>query len=84
MRNQAESTRRSGAIFGILKQMKETFETNLSSSQKEEMQSQSAYEDLKAAKESRRCFATVLIGLLTFIQHSSRRSGSDKPRLHLP
>merc|ERR1719440_2518178 len=27
----------SGAIFGILKQMKETFETNLSSSQKEEM-----------------------------------------------
>merc|ERR1719174_549100 len=42
----------SGAIFGILKQMKETFETNLASSQKEEMTSQSAYEDLKAAKES--------------------------------
>merc|ERR1719456_1302929 len=42
----------SGAIFGILKQMKETFETNLSSSQKEEMSSQAAYEDLKAAKES--------------------------------
>merc|ERR1711943_28677 len=41
----------SGAIFGILKQMKETFETNLSSSQKEEMASQKAYEDLKAAKE---------------------------------
>merc|ERR1719353_1843932 len=41
----------SGEIFGILKQMKETFETNLSSSQKEEMQSQAAYEDLKAAKE---------------------------------
>merc|ERR1719183_2948746 len=41
----------SGAIFGILKQMKETFETNLSSSQKEEMSSQKAYEDLKAAKE---------------------------------
>merc|ERR1719155_224405 len=35
----------SGAIFGILKQMKETFETNLSNSQK-------AYEDLKAAKET--------------------------------
>merc|ERR1719178_62939 len=32
----------SGAIFGILKQMKETFETNLSSSQKEEMASQKA------------------------------------------
>merc|ERR1719269_497052 len=40
----------SGQIFGILKQMKETFETNLSASQKEEMQSQQAYEDLKAAK----------------------------------
>jgi len=42
----------SGQIFGILKQMKETFETNLSSSQKEEMQAQAAYEDLKAAKEA--------------------------------
>merc|ERR1719310_1630138 len=41
----------SGAIFGILKQMKETFETNLENSQKEEMQSQTAYEDLKASKE---------------------------------
>merc|ERR1719235_1890895 len=41
----------SGAIFGILKQMKETFETNLETSQKEEMQSQTAYEDLKATKE---------------------------------
>merc|ERR1719272_2907695 len=42
----------SGEIFGILKQMKETFETNLANSQKEEMQSQKDYEDLKAAKES--------------------------------
>ena len=42
----------SGQIFGILKQMKETFETNLSASQKEEMQAQAAYEDLKAAKEA--------------------------------
>merc|ERR1719281_1105105 len=40
----------SGQIFGILKQMKETFENNLSNSQKEEMQAQAAYEDLKAAK----------------------------------
>merc|ERR1719241_9485 len=31
--------------------MKETFETNLSESQKEEMANQKAYEDLKAAKE---------------------------------
>jgi len=42
----------SGAIFGILKQMKETFETNLETSQKEEMESQTAYEDLKASKEA--------------------------------
>merc|ERR1719398_322175 len=42
----------SGEIFGILKQMKETFETNLAASQKEEMENQKAYEDLKAAKEA--------------------------------
>merc|ERR1740117_1344403 len=42
----------SGAIFGILSQMKETFETNLANSQKEEMANQKAYEDLKAAKEA--------------------------------
>jgi len=41
----------SGEIFGILKQMKETFETNLGDSQKEELANQKAYEDLKAAKE---------------------------------
>merc|ERR1712227_233762 len=40
----------SGEIFGILKQMLETFENNLSASQKEEMANQKAYEDLKAAK----------------------------------
>merc|ERR1719218_45501 len=42
----------SGQIFGILKQMKETFENNLSASQKDEMAAQQAYEDLKAAKEA--------------------------------
>jgi len=41
----------SGEIFGILRQMKETFEANLSESQKEELANQKAYEDLKAAKE---------------------------------
>merc|ERR1719515_266579 len=38
----------SGEIFGILKQMKETFESNLAASQKEEIANQKAYEDLKA------------------------------------
>merc|ERR1719291_1668794 len=41
----------SGEIFGILRQMKETFESNLVASQKEELANQKAYEDLKAAKE---------------------------------
>jgi len=41
----------SGEIFGILRQMKETFESNLSASQKEEMANQKAYSELKAAKE---------------------------------
>merc|ERR1719316_1833495 len=41
----------SGEIFGILKQMKETFETNMSASAKEELEAQKAYEALKAAKE---------------------------------
>jgi len=40
----------SGEIFGILKQMKESFETNLANAQKEEATSQKDYEDLKAAK----------------------------------
>eukprot|EP00405_Crypthecodinium_cohnii_P024970 CAMPEP_0206486154 /NCGR_PEP_ID=MMETSP0324_2-20121206/40892_1 /ASSEMBLY_ACC=CAM_ASM_000836 /TAXON_ID=2866 /ORGANISM="Crypthecodinium cohnii, Strain Seligo" /LENGTH=690 /DNA_ID=CAMNT_0053964421 /DNA_START=96 /DNA_END=2168 /DNA_ORIENTATION=+ len=42
----------SGEIFGILRQMKDTFESNLSASQKEELANQKAYEDLKAAKEA--------------------------------
>jgi len=42
----------SGEIFGILRQMQETFESNLAESQKEETASQKAYEDLKAAKEA--------------------------------
>merc|ERR1719188_1251978 len=42
----------SGEIFGILRQMLETFESNLSEAQKEEMANQKAYEDLKAAKEA--------------------------------
>merc|ERR1712187_796765 len=42
----------SGEIFGILRQMLETFEANLSDSQKEELANQKAYQDLKAAKEA--------------------------------
>lgn len=42
----------SGQIFGMLKQMKETFESNLSAAQKEEMAAREAYAELKAAKEA--------------------------------
>jgi len=42
----------SGEIFGILGQMKETFEKDLSESQKSETANAKAYEDLKAAKEA--------------------------------
>jgi len=41
-----------GEIFGILKQMRETFETNLSTTQKEEAGNQKAFEELKGAKEA--------------------------------
>merc|ERR1719191_1008340 len=40
----------SAEIFGTLKQMKETFETNLGQSQAEEMKAQYEYEGVKAAK----------------------------------
>jgi len=54
---QAPDTRKSydpqsGQIFGILSQMKETFENNLAASQKDETANQKAYEELKAAKEA--------------------------------
>merc|ERR1719160_997812 len=42
----------SGAIFGILKQMKEEFETNLAKSQKEEAQAETDYLALKESKET--------------------------------
>jgi len=41
----------SGQIFGILRQMKEDFEANLSDAQKSEAKAKSEYEALKAAKE---------------------------------
>jgi len=42
---------RSGEIFGILGQMQEEFEKNLSDAQKEESSRQTLFEELKAAKE---------------------------------
>jgi len=44
------STPASGEIFGMLKQMKESFETNLAESKKEEEQAATEYSQLKEAK----------------------------------
>merc|ERR1719181_1846776 len=41
----------SGQIFGVLKNMKESFEANVAASQKEEGDNVQAYQELKAAKE---------------------------------
>lgn len=45
-------TPQSGQIFGILRQMKEEFEANLATAQKEEQKSISDYQQLKAAKQA--------------------------------
>mmetsp|Transcript_12908 Transcript_12908/g.24387 ORF Transcript_12908/g.24387 Transcript_12908/m.24387 type:complete len:680 (+) Transcript_12908:125-2164(+) len=41
----------SGEVFGILKQMKETFESDLSQDQKDELSAQQTFGELKTAKE---------------------------------
>jgi len=51
----------SGEIFGILRQMKDTFESNLSDAQKEELANAKAYEELKAAKEAEIAAGTAQI-----------------------
>jgi len=46
-----EDAPQSGAIMGILKQMKESFETNLAQSQKDEETAKQEYAEMKSAKE---------------------------------
>merc|ERR1719316_1793773 len=52
----------SGEIFGILKQMKESFEANLNSAQVEETADNKAYEDLKKAKEAEIAATSASLG----------------------
>jgi len=52
----------SGAVFGILKNMKETFEANMAKSQSEETTNQEAYDDLKKAKNSQIAASNVQLG----------------------
>merc|ERR1719502_1463678 len=51
----------SGAVFGILKNMKESFEANLAASQRQETESSKAYEELKAAKNAEIAAGTTQI-----------------------
>jgi len=51
----------SGAIFGTLKQMKETFEGNLADTQKEESQNSDQYSALKDAKETEIAAVTKMV-----------------------
>merc|ERR1719408_1087009 len=55
----------SAGIFGVLKQMKEGFETNLAASQKEEMRAQGEYEDVKKGKEAEIAAGTAQIDTKT-------------------
>merc|ERR1719247_802376 len=56
-----EDAPQSGAILGILKQMKESFETNLASSQKDEANAKATFEDMKASKNKEISSAQELI-----------------------
>jgi len=55
----------SAEIFGVLKQMKEGFETNLAASQEEEMKAQGEYEDVKKGKEEEIAAGTAQIDTKT-------------------
>merc|ERR1719213_1111920 len=70
-------TPQSGEIFGMLKQMKETFETNLASSQKEEAENLSEYEDMKAAKETEIAAGTELADTKTTELASADEKNSE-------
>jgi len=63
----------SGEIFGILTQMLETFEADLSASQKDEGASQKAYEELKAGKEEE-----IAAGQAQLDTKTSERADTDE------
>lgn len=58
---QAGEAPQSGAIFGILKQMKESFETNLATSTTEETEAKDTFSSMKASKEEEITAAKELI-----------------------
>merc|ERR1719313_926616 len=57
-----QKTPASGEIYGVLKQMKESFETNLKGSQEEESNAEKEYASLKTAKTKEIAAANAQIG----------------------
>jgi len=72
----------SGAIFGILKQMKETFEKNLDTSKKDEADAQAEYAELKSGKENEINAATKMADTKTAeLADATEKSASSKEDL---
>merc|ERR1719160_612144 len=67
----------SGAIFGILKQMKEDFETSLSQSQKDEVKAQEDYAALKTTKEEQIAATKAMLESMTQELNSNKKSLFD-------
>merc|ERR1719420_1199291 len=84
MRNQAESFLQTGStvkapasseVFGVLKQMKESFETSLKDAQTDEADAASAYDEMKAAKDGE------LTSLRDMIDSKSKQSAETVEKL---
>merc|ERR1719359_2667785 len=77
-----QKTPASGEIFGVLKQMKESFETNLKTSQEEEVSAEKEYASLKVAKTKEIAAANGQIqdkqGQLGDTDEANARSQQDK------
>merc|ERR1719324_1540118 len=77
-----QKTPASGEIYGVLKQMKESFETNLKTSQEEEASAEKEYASLKAAKTKEIAAANQQIedkqGQLGDTDEENARSQQDK------
>jgi DNA repair exonuclease SbcCD ATPase subunit len=72
----------SGQIFGILKQMKETFEQNLAESQKDEKQAAEDFASLKAAKTKEMTSAGAMVDSKTQeLADTEEKLAADKQNL---
>jgi len=67
----------SGAIFGIIKQMKETFETNLVKSQEDEAKAKEDFKEMKGSKSEEISAAEDLIDTQTVELAAANKKNSD-------